>query len=164
MYKLVNIMGIYELVKYIKRKAIELPMCNYSDFGDLSLYEEKEVLYPLINIDIVNSKVVDNSTKAYTFRIYSMDRNQPYIAYNKCEDLLITLMNQLTITDFTSTFFTLNFKDVINGCYCDVTFTTPIGLECIFSEETGYFILENGDFIKHYLLLEDTGKIELEDK
>lgn len=155
-------MGIYELVNYIKTKAINLPMCNYSTHGDLSLYQEKEVQYPLINVDIVNSKVVNNSTKAYTFRIYSIDRNEPYVSYNKCEDLLINLMNVLEITDFTSIFFTLDFKDVVNGCYCDVTFIIKIGLKCVFEEYPGYIILENGDFAKAYLLLENKSKIEFE--
>lgn len=155
-------MGILELVKQLKTKALSLSMCSGADYGDISLYEDKEVTYPYINIDVVGSNVTNNSSKKYTFRIYSMDRNAPYIAYNKAELLLNDFMNEMGVYDYTINFFTLEFKDQINGVFADITIDTSIDLICIPIYDRPYIILENGDYFAKYLLNESGGKFPID--
>ena len=121
------------------------------------------IKYPYVNIDVVSNDVVSNNNKTYTFRIYVCDKNEPYIAYNKCELILDTLLNSLEVNNYKTNYFTLSFKDMINGIFADVTIDSTINLSCIVSEEDKEFIvLENSDFIKYFLLKEDGSKIELE--
>lgn len=116
-------MGIVEIVNNIKVTSMSIPTCNMASFGDISLYDNKATIkYPYVNIDVVNNNVVNNSNKKYTFRIYICDRNEPYLAYNKCELILDTLMNKLQIENYTTSYFTLNFQDVVNGIYADVNY------------------------------------------
>ena len=77
--------GIYNVAEKLKDTAIRNPMVGMSSFGDIQLYNNKaSVKYPYVNFDIVSS-YVSNFVKTYTMRIYSCDRNEPYIAYNKTE-------------------------------------------------------------------------------
>lgn len=158
-------MGIVEIVNKLKVDAMSIPTTNMASFGDISLYDNKATIrYPYVNIDVVNSNVINNSNKKYTFRIYVCDRNEPYLAYNKCELILDTLLNQLDISNYTVNYFTLNFQDVVNGIYADITFEANVDLICAVlpSGEKGYIILENSDFVRYYLLKEDGGKIEID--
>lgn len=155
-------MGIFELVNQLKTKALSLSMCSGSDYGDISLYEDKEVTYPFINIDIVSSNVTNNGSKRYTFRIYSMDRNVPYIAYNKAELLLNDFMNEFGVYNYTLNFFTLEFNDLINGVFADITIDVKMDLVCAPVYDSEYIILENGDYFAKYLLNESGGKFPID--
>ena len=157
-------MSLIRTVDNIKILAINTPTVSMSSFGDISLYDNKSIIkYPYVNIDVVSNDVVSNNNKTYTFRIYVCDKNEPYIAYNKCELILDTLLNNLEVSNYKTNYFTLSFKDMINGIFADVTVDSTINLSCIVSEEDKEFIiLENSDFIKYFLLKEDGSKIELE--
>lgn len=158
-------MGIFELVNDIKMKAESINTCNQAIYGNISLYDNMSTIqYPFVNIDVVNSTVFHNSAKRYTLRIYVLDRNVPYVAYNKCELILKNLMSLYGIVNYRMNYFTLNFADQVNGLYVDITYDIPMNLGCQIYEGMGYIILENSDFISKYLLLEDEGRIKLEQK
>lgn len=157
-------MSLITTVNDIKTLAINTPTVSMASFGDISLYDNKSIIkYPYVNIDVVSNNVVSNNNKSYVFRIYVCDKNEPYIAYNKCELILDTLLNSLEVSEYKTNYFTLSFKDMINGIFADVMVESTINLSCIVSEEDKEFIiLENSDFIKYFLLKEDGSKIELE--
>lgn len=157
-------MGIVEIVNKIKTTAMSIPTTNMASFGDISLYDNKATIkYPYTNIDVVNNNVVNNSNKKYTFRIYVCDRNEPYLAYNKCELILNELMKNLEVENYITSYFTLSFKDKINGIFTDIIFESSIDLACLIEENLyGYIILENSDYIKNYLKTEEDGKFEIE--
>ena len=146
-------MGIYELTNKLKRIAIDIPMVNMASFGDIMDYDDKATIkYPYVNIDVVNS-VVQNFAQTYTFRIYVCDRNKPYIAYNKTEAILNTFLknNEVFAVNYTINYFSINFKDQVNGVWVDMTIQTPLVTECIESkivEDESYIITEAGDLIK----------------
>lgn len=148
---------IYPLANKLKHAAINHPMCNMAAFGDIQLYDDKATIaYPYVNFDVVSSTVV-NSIKTYTMRIYVCDRNEPYVAYNKCELILENIIKDLEIYKFTTRYFTLDFKDLVNGVYADFQIEVPLIGECdyntlfnynILLEEGSFMLLENGDFIR----------------
>ena len=118
--------GIYNVAEKLKDTAIRNPMVGMSSFGDIQLYNNKaSVKYPYVNFDIVSS-YVSNFVKTYTMRIYSCDRNEPYIAYNKAEMIIDDILKRLEIDGYTVNYFTLNFKDMINGCWADFEIETSI--------------------------------------
>lgn len=152
-------MGIFELSNNLKLLAINTQMVNQSSFGDIQLYNNRAtVKYPYVNLDVVSARV-NNYSKTYTFRIYVCDRNEPYIAYNKCELILDSIMkhHQLQADNYNTNFFTLNFKDLVNGCWADFTIETPLVSDCtvdsgdyniILENNTGFVVDEDGNFIK----------------
>ena len=155
-------MGIYTIVNNLKNDAMNTEMVNMSSFGDISLYDNKAtILYPYINIDIVNNQVFNNGVKRYIFRIYVIDRNEPYQSYNKTELILNTFVNSLDIPNYTINYFTLDFQDVVNGVYTDIPVEIDMNSTSQYDNKR-YIILENGDFVSHYLLNEVDGKIPLE--
>lgn len=114
-------MGIYKIVNDLKLTAINTSTVNMSSFGDISLYNNKtNIKYPFVNFDIIRRDITNYAT-TYIFRIYVMDRNDPYIAYNKCELILNTILKDYSIDakNYTYNFATLEFKDMINGCWAD---------------------------------------------
>lgn len=146
-------MGIYELTNKLKRIAIDIPMVNMASFGNIMDYDDKATIkYPYVNIDVVSS-VVQNFAQTYTFRIYVCDRNKPYIAYNKTEAILNTFLknNEVFAVNYTINYFSIDFKDQVNGVWVDMTIQTPLVTECIESkivEDESYIITEAGDLIK----------------
>ena len=83
---------ILNIVNNLKLAAINSPMCNQSSFGDITLYDNKsDIKYPYCNIDVVSGFVSDFSIE-YTIRLYVCDRNEPYIAYNKTEQILTQIL------------------------------------------------------------------------
>ena len=146
--------GIYNVAEKLKDTAIRNPMVGMSSFGDIQLYNNKaSIKYPYVNFDIVSS-YVSNFVKTYTMRIYSCDRNEPYIAYNKAEMIIDDILKRLEIDGYTVNYFTLNFKDMINGCWADFEIETSIVQdECDYTQllsdtaENFYDIDSNGDFI-----------------
>ena len=151
-------MSLITTIDNIKTLAINTPTVSMGSFGDISLYDNKSIIkYPYVNIDVVSNDVANNNNKSYTFRIYVCDKNEPYIAYNKCELILDTLLNSLEVSDYKTNYFTLSFKDMINGIFTDITVESNINLSCIVSkkEDKEFIILENSDFIKYFLLKED---------
>lgn len=110
-------MGIYNIVNKLKTIAINIPMVNQCSFGDIMEYDNKATIkYPYINIDVVTANVV-NYAQTYTFRIYVCDRNDPYIAYNKTEVIINNFLknNDISADKYTLNYFSLNFKDRVNG-------------------------------------------------
>ena len=146
-------MGIYNIVNKLKTIAINIPMVNQSSFGDIMEYDNKpNIKYPYVNIDIVNAQVV-NFAQTYTFRLYVCDRNQPYIAYNKAEAIVNTILknNELFTANYMINYFSIDFKDKVSGVWVDMTIQTPLVTECIASkvvEDESYIITESGDLIK----------------
>lgn len=146
--------GIYNVAEKLKDTAIRNPMVSMSSFGDIQLYNNKaSVKYPYVNFDIVSS-YVSNFVKTYTMRIYSCDRNEPYIAYNKAEMIIDDILKRLEIDGYTVNYFTLNFKDMINGCWADFEIETSIVQdECDYTQllsdtvKNFYDIDSNGDYI-----------------
>lgn len=153
-------MGIFQTINDLKASAMLIKGVNMASYGDISLYDNKtDIMYPYVNFDIVNSRVSNNCNKQYTFRIYVMDRNVPFVAYNKCELILKELSNKLDVSNYLINYFTLDYKDLVNGVFADITIDTNIDLSCIkqIITEITYIILENSDYINQYYLSTENG-------
>lgn len=142
--------NIYNIIQELVIMANNTDMVNGSDFGDIQLYNNKATIeYPYVNVDVVNS-IVRNDSNLYTIRMYVCDRNDPYIAYNKCELILNNILNnfKIDIPSYTINYFTLDFKDMINGCYVDFNVESQVQYDCLLSNSIGTFIIsEVGDYI-----------------
>lgn len=144
-------MGIYTTINKLQILAINTKMVNMCSFGDIMLFDNKATIkYPYVNIDVVNASVT-NFVQTYTFRIYVCDRNAPYIAYNKAETILNTFLknNAIDITNYTINYFTLNFKDIVNGVWADIIIQVPLVTECdaFIDLSEGYITQQNDKFI-----------------
>ena len=138
---------ILNVVNNLKLVAINTPMCNQSSFGDITLYDNKaDINYPYCNIDVV-SGFINNYSIKYTIRLYVCDRNEPYIAYNKTEQILTQIINSLDLGSYTINYFTLNFKDQVNGVWADIQVDDKVEIPCV-PTISEYMTLENGDLIK----------------
>jgi hypothetical protein len=141
---------IYRLANQLKEQAINTPMCKMASFGDISLYNNKPTIkYPYINIDVVNCYVQKSSLSTYKMRIYVCDRNEPYIAYNKTETILKSMLSSLNLENYTINYFTYNFKDMIHGVWVDIDIDTITDMDCneLNSNVDNYETLSNGDLI-----------------
>lgn len=154
-------MGIYNLINKLKETATDIPMVNQCTFGDINDYNEKASNeYPYVNIDIIKADVV-NFAQTYTFRIYVCDINKPFTAYNKTENILNTFLkrNGIDTVNYDVNYFSIDFKDMINGVWADMLITVPLVTECdtfvdlgegYITDETNdnYVLSEDGDLIK----------------
>lgn len=146
-------MGIYNIVNKLKSVAINTPMVNMASFGDIMDYDNKATIkYPYVNIDIVSAQI-QNYAQTYTFRIYVCDRNEPYVAYNKTEAIINRFLKSedISVVNYTLNYFSIDFKDQVNGVWADITVQVPLVTECdTFEvlEEESYMIAENGDLIR----------------
>lgn len=144
---------IHKLADKLKLISINTPMVQMASFGDISLYNNKPTIkYPYVNIDVVNSQKV-SGIKNYTIRFYVCDRNEPYVAYNKAETILDSIMNNIDVDveNYTTNYFNLDFQDDVNGVWCDATIQMRLELDCsnyIPEDESEYILQENGDLIK----------------
>lgn len=143
-------MGIYRLAENLKTLAINIKMVQMASFGDLMLFDDKPVIkYPYVNIDIIGADVT-NFVQTYKLRVYVCDRNKPHIAYNKTETILNQFLknNDLDITNYTINYFSVDFKDQVNGVYADIIFTVPLVTECETYTDLGegYMVAEMGRF------------------
>lgn len=147
---------IYPLINKAKYQAIKHPFVNMAAFGSIELFNDKATIqYPYVNFDII-SNTVNDYVKTYTIRMYVMDRNEPYIAYNKTEVIADDILKSLDVEDYTILYFTIEYKDVSNGVYTDFTIQVPLEGSCTYDSlfnsalllEDGNFVLqENGDLI-----------------
>lgn len=152
-------MGIYKLSTDIKKMAMTVPNVAMASFGDISLYDNKPIIaYPYVNIDIINDTINFNTNSKYLFRLYVVDRNEPFVAYNKCEKIIDELMLKLDIPNYTCNFFSLDFQDQVNGLYVDINYDDTINLSCQFYE-SGAFITEEVLPIDEYIVTEENQKI-----
>lgn len=150
-------MGVISTINKIKFECTKHPMVNMASVGDISLYEDKATIkYPYINLDVVNTSIRDY-VQTYTFRIYVCDRNNPYIAYNKCEVIMNNILKAIDIQSYTIEFFTLNFADIVNGCFTDFQIQVPLEGSCTYDslfnsflllEDSEFIMLESGDLIR----------------
>lgn len=146
-------MGVYRITNKLKEIAINTSMVNMASFGDIMEYDNKATIkYPYVNIDIVTANVV-NFAQSYTFRIYVCDRNKPYVAYNKTEAIINKFLknNDISAVNYTLNYFSIDFKDQVNGVWADIIIQVPLVTECnesMLIESESYFITENGDLIK----------------
>lgn len=104
-------------------------MCS---FGDIMEYDNKStVKYPYVNIDVVKSSV-NSFIQTYTLRFYVCDRNEPYVAYNKTETILNNIFkrNDIDSNNYTINYFSLDFKDKVNGVWADVVVQIPLNVNC----------------------------------
>lgn len=125
-------MGIYNLANKIKKAAMHTPLVNMASFGNITEYDNKKTIaYPYVNVDVQTNKITNNSIGTYSIRIECVDRNEPFEAYNKCESILDTLMNTLEIKNYTINYFTLNYQDMVNGCYIVIDYTDKLELKCV---------------------------------
>jgi hypothetical protein len=145
---------IYKLANELKYNAIKHPMVYMAAFGSLTLFDDKsKIAYPYVNFDVVSSKIV-NSVKTYTIRMYVCDRNEPYVAYNKTETIADDLLKDIEIETYTVNYFTLQFKDIVNGVFIDFDMQIPMSGECSYDSllelpiNDKYELLENGDLVK----------------
>lgn len=146
-------MGVYRITNKLKEIAINTSMVNMASFGDIMEYDNKATIkYPYVNIDIVTAQVV-NFAQSYTFRIYVCDRNKPYVAYNKTEAIINKFLknNDISAVNYTLNYFSIDFKDQVNGVWTDIIIQVPLVTECnesMLIESESYIITENGDLIK----------------
>lgn len=146
-------MGVYNITNKLKEIAINTSMVNMASFGDIMEYDNKATIkYPYVNIDIVTANVV-NFAQSYTFRIYVCDRNKPYVAYNKTEAIINKFLknNDISAVNYTLNYFSIDFKDQVNGVWTDIIIQVPLVTECnesMLIESESYIITENGDLIK----------------
>lgn len=125
-------MGIYNLIHKLQILAINTKMVNMCSFGDIMEYDNKAtVKYPYVNIDVVKSSV-NSFIQTYTLRFYVCDRNAPYIAYNKTETILNNIFkrNDIDSNNYTINYFSLDFKDKVNGVWADVVVQIPLNVNC----------------------------------
>lgn len=125
-------MGLYSLVNKLQILAINTKMVQQCSFGDIMEYDNKATIkYPYVNIDVVKTAVND-FVKTYTFRVYACDRNETFIAYNKTETIINTFLknNDLDVANYTINYFSLNFKDIVNGCWTDIVIQVPLNVNC----------------------------------
>ena len=146
-------MGVYRITNKLKEIAINTSMVNMASFGDIMEYDNKATIkYPYVNIDIVTANVV-NFAQSYTFRIYVCDRNKPYVAYNKTEAIINKILknNDISAVNYTLNYFSIDFKDQVNGVWADIIIQVPLVTECnesMLIESESYIITDNGDLIK----------------
>lgn len=146
---------IQQLANELKIRAINTPMVNQSSFGDISLYDNKATIkYPYVNIDVVNCFIQNHSIYKYKIRFYICDRNEPYIAYNKTEMILVNLLTQLQVDDYTINYFTFNFKDKVHGVWADIDIENINTNNPCFSntDAIDFVLLETGDLINKNLI------------
>ena len=138
---------IYNITNELKHLAISNPLVNMASIGDINLYQDKATIkYPYVNFDVVNTDVYD-FVATYNIRMYVCDRNTtPYIAYNKCETIANDLLKEIEIKQYTINYFTLNFKDVVDGVWVDFELEVPIEGNCAYKSLFGYQLLEEGNF------------------
>jgi len=153
-------MGIFSVATGIKKIAIDIPMCSMASFGDLSLYKNKATIeYPFVNIDVASNTITHNTLNAYSLRIYVCDRNpKVYIAYNKSELILDSLMMALNIQNYETNYFTLDFDDVVSGVFVDITFDSILLLDCS-KYYDGFLMQEEEQFL--YILTEEDDYIAI---
>lgn len=146
---------IYPLSQQLQQYAIKHPLVSMSSVGDIMLYEDKTTIkYPYVNFDVISSQV-NNFIKTYNFRIYVMDINQQYIAYNKCEVILDDVLKDLQVDSYTIQYLTLKFTDMVDGVFADFQINQKINGTCVYNslfsnillEEGGFVLQENGDLI-----------------
>ena len=147
-------MGIYSKINDLKHLAFNTPGVNMAGTGDITLYDNRATIrYPYINLDVVTALVQGGITK-YQIRVYVCDRNEPYVAYNKCETILnqFLINRAFEISNYTINYFTLNFKDSVNGVWADIVLETPLSIPCLdggdLNGETGFILNEWGDLIR----------------
>lgn len=140
--------GIYKKIKELQILSLNTKMVNMSSFGDIQEFDNKPTIkYPYVNLDVVNSSI-NGYVANYTVRVYVCDRNTPYIAYNKCETIINSLLKnpQLDIRNYTINYFMNDFQDEVHGVWADVSFEAILNIEC---EE---HVVDNGD---GYILIDD---------
>lgn len=153
-------MGVYNIINKLKINALTVQGVNSVEYGDIQLYNNKaDIEYPYINFDILSSNVIGNGAKTYIIRAYFIDRNEPYEAYSKTEDISDNFMDKLEIQNYITNYFTMEFNDNVSGVFIDIQFESILSIDCIPYTGIGYVILENGDFLNKYLLLTTEGKI-----
>lgn len=123
-------MRVYQLVNKIKSEAMKLKIVSMSCYGDINLYDNKKtILYPYVNVEVLNNRIINNSIGNYTLRIHVVDRNEPFVAYNKCESIIDTLMYNLEVYNYTINYFTLNYQDLVNGVFIDINYDTNLEIQ-----------------------------------
>lgn len=147
---------IYQLANQLKYEAIKHPMVNMASFGSLSLYDDKATIaYPYVNFDVIRSNV-RSYLNTYTVRMYVVDRNDPYIAYNKCEVIINNILKSKEIDNYSIEYFTLEYKDIVNGAFVDFNIDVRLDGNCVYDslfndnlllENGGFVLQENGDLI-----------------
>lgn len=156
-------MGIHKTINLLKTDMSTIEQVKSVEYGDVRLVTDKaDIEYPFVNFDIVSSNVTGNAGKTYTIRLYCLDRNEPYIAFNKTELIVNTFMDYHQLQNYSLNYFTLDYKDQVNGVFVDIQVDTNTSLQCLTYDGKGYITLENGDLIAKYLLNEIGGKLPLE--
>ena len=149
---------IFNVIEQLQQRAIEHPMVSMSSYGDINLFENKQnIRYPFVNYDVVSSTVYERGIISYKIRVYVCDKNKtPYIAYNKAEIIANDLIRSLDENpSYTLNYFTLNFKDRVDGIWCDFVVEQPVIANCSYDslfdkallEDSGYQLTETGDLI-----------------
>lgn len=124
-------MTLSDIITKLEFNASQISNCNMVGVGDIRLFDEKpNILYPYINLDIISDEVFHGSMKKWKFRIYVVDRNEPYIAYNKCELIIGEFLNQLEINEYTLNYMTLSYQDMVHGVFTDVSFDASLTVNC----------------------------------
>jgi hypothetical protein len=147
---------ILPVFESLQQKAIAQPMVNMCSYGDIYLYEnKKDIKYPFVNFDIVKS-TKKNSIMEYVIRVYICDRNVTvFNAYDKCEVIATQFLDSIEVNSYSIQYFTLNFKDVVDGIFIDFIFQARIENNCDYKsiwndyllKESGFTQNEQGDII-----------------
>lgn len=149
---------IDSFIKNLKLICLNTEMVQQVSYGNILEYTQKSIKYPYINIDILDTQKL-NGVLYHNVRLYVMDRNtNELITYNKCEIILDNILKdpELQIPIYYANPFTLNFKDLISGYYCDIqipeVYLSKPKSDCDYPEESSdYTILDSGDYIKNDL-------------
>lgn len=148
-------MGVYKKLYDTQIAAINTDMVNMASIGDISEFIDNKpiVKYPFVDIDVVKSDVV-NYSNTYTFRIYVCDRNKPYVAYNKTEAILNSILknnDEMFGDNYTINFFKFDFLDDVHGVWVDIQVIDYIQSDCdnyIIEDNENFILQENGDLLK----------------
>jgi hypothetical protein len=142
---------VINVTDYIRHVAMESPLLMSSYKGEMPIPDNSPVVkYPYLNIDVLSTDRTDYH-KEYKFRIWVCDRNDVYIAYSKCEQIIIELMAGLAIDVYKYEYFKNDYQDGVHGCFIDFGFL--VDKDCVelpnFDYEITKYRIENGVYIKN---------------
>lgn len=147
---------IDNFIKSLKLICLNTQLVNQVAYGNIIDYTHKEVKYPYVNLDILNSSII-NGIVYHNIRFYIMDRNiNDLTSFNKTEMILDNIMKEpeLQIEVYSATPFVLDYNDMITGFFCDiqipeVALNTPFNECSVLSIGEGYTTLPDGDLLKN---------------
>lgn len=142
-------MPIYQIINTLKSYTEQLNLVSEVGIGNIELYDNRAtVKYPYINYELV-STTVTNYANRNIIRVRVLDRNEPYIAYNKTQDIMHNLLSYpiFDIENYVINYINLEYQDIVNGCYIEFSINNKTNSNCLINNDQTYIITETGDYV-----------------